>query len=346
MWCFFRTHISKMNNEIVAVELNDLKPGGAYELLLSDKHIKTWNFKGKDDKQVNGRKEWVEMMVKHLPTGSVGPLYLTITGVKTFKGAQVSKYDTIFICIAAQEDVMAAIRAYVDSAIYRLLYLRRYELLANAERFNSPDQVAFVLPNCVVNRGALKDPNNPLGDRYSDSMIFGMPSQKTAGGTVVDKNICVIEDPNGNPFPWDQLVAKELQEITIGVEIVLGAKLKVSCMVRSVVPNAISVPRVISRRKLDQRQREAQQQAMLAAQKAAGLLSQSLTGPPAPLASGALPNIPGADNATLLPPHVPHQPPGPAHPMFQETQGQQAEYERTESINHDLFEPIAKRAAI
>jgi hypothetical protein len=288
-----------------------MRPGGNYELLLSEKQIKTWNFT-KDGKLVSGKKEWVSLLVKNIATGVTGPFYLTLANLKTYKGAQISQYDTIFISVVGSEELLSTVRSYIDSQIYNLLFHKRYELLPGADRFTSPKELAFVLPSCVVRRGELKkDANDPTA-RYGDSMIFGIPSKKTSSGVVVDTNLCTIEDPDGGLFSWEQLAGKDC-EVSIGIDIRFsGAKIDVNCTSRSIVPNATSIPKVLSSARLKRRTQDAHQAAMLVAQQAA---AQQPPAPTAPLPTQI--NASPALNANM--------------PM---------------TISHDLFEPLAKRPAV
>ena len=298
-----------MSGEAVAIELSEMRPGGGYELLLSEKQSKTWNFTNKEGKLVNGKKEWVSLMVKHIATGVIGPFYLTLPNLRTHNGAQISQYDTIFMSVTAQEETLKTIKSYIDSQIYNLLFQRRFELLPNADRFSNPNELAFVLPSCIVRRGELKKDSNDPTARYGDSMIFGIPSKKTSSGVVVDTDMCTIVDPENGPFSWEQLAKKELLEVSISVNINLGSKTAVTCTACSIVPNAVSVPKVISSHMLKRRQQERQQQAMQAAQAAASVQ------PPAPV----------DQTPTFAPSPVPTTYP---------------------TNSHDLFEPFAKRPAV
>ena len=285
-----------MSQEVVAIDLSEMHPAGAFELVLSPKQNKTWNFTNKEGKSVNGRKDWVSLQVKTRATNTVGDFFLTIPALKTFKGIQISQYDTTFISVVplpGYEETLNNVRSFIDARIYELLFTRKFELLNNADRFNSPSEISFVLPNGVVKRGELKkDQNDPLA-RYSDSMIFGIPSKKVSSGVVVDQTLCQITNTAGDPFSWDQLNGKELDEITISVNITLGTKMDVTCTARSIVARGSSTPMVVSQSRLKRRQQEAQQNAMLAAQKAAGVQ------PPAPSDQTTASQAPTAPSLTM-----------------------------------------------
>jgi hypothetical protein len=230
--------------DIVAMPIQDLE---AEKFMFSEKKIKSWDFKNKKTgKQMKGAQPYVECYYEK--PGQ--KLCFTIENVKSYNGVQTGEnLKRGFMSVNLTEDMSKSVKKFVDSVIFQLCFNHRAELVKNGKKITSPAEMRIIYSGCVTEG---KDKEDGTGECWQDQLTANVPMKRKGQQSVVDDNLCVIEDLDSKPYAWSALDGVNLREVAVEVEKVTFAEvIRVNMLYRLITPDEKAKPRVTTKRRLE-----------------------------------------------------------------------------------------------
>jgi hypothetical protein len=222
---------------------------------ISEKKKKSWNFKNKEGKQQTGSKDFVELYYGKPPNR----LSFIINDVKSFNGIQTSSSNMkkAFMSLPVKEDLHKDIVKHLDTPVCNLLFQHKQKLLKQASKIHDMGGMSVIYEGIIT-------PGKPKAEgseeKWGDQLTGNVYMKKKNQQWTVDDNQCTVEDLNGKTYSWTNLDNKLLKEACLEVEsIVLGDKIKINFVYKSLVPEGEDRPKTVSRRKMDQMKEQEQQ---------------------------------------------------------------------------------------
>jgi hypothetical protein len=215
------------------------------DMILSDKKVKSWNWTDKEGKTHAGSQDYAELYYKE----SGKKMAIALTDVRTINGIQTTNDGKRgFMSINLTDEQSSDIQKKVDDSIFNLVFDQRKDLLKQGNKISHPSEIRLMFKGFIKEGDEKKD-----GGRWNDQITVSVPMKKKSNQLVVDDNICSVEDLEGNPYNWMGLDRQKLKDVVIEVEkIVLGKDISLRGVLRMVVPDAKARPRVTTKRKLEQ----------------------------------------------------------------------------------------------
>jgi hypothetical protein len=232
-------------SETMAVELADID---RTKLILSDKLTKKWSWM-QDGKMNSGSRDYAEVYY-----GNTGEkLVIILNDLRTPMGIQTSvKYKTGFMSFKLTTEQSTEIRQKIDEQLFKLVFDKRVShMKGKGARIQHPSEMRMMF------QGLVKD-GDPKAEGsaecWPDQITCTVPTKKKGQQVVLDENVCVVEDLDGKPYSWMALDGKLMKEVAIEIsEIRIDKEICVKTKIRLLVPDAKTIPRVMTKRKLQQR---------------------------------------------------------------------------------------------
>jgi hypothetical protein len=137
----------------------------------------------------------------------------------------------------------------VDNEIFRLCFDRRSDLFKLGSKISTPSEMKIMFAGLVKDG----DDRSDGGGKYDDQITCTVPTKKQGQQVIVNERECPIEDLEGKPLPSIALERKSVKEIVTEVDKIIFAKdISVRGRYRLLVADTKVVPRVMTKRKLDQ----------------------------------------------------------------------------------------------
>jgi hypothetical protein len=231
--------------ECLAVNIDEVQ---TKKLTMSGVLKKVWNWR--EDGAVKSRTQIYAEVYYAKPKNK---FTFTLNDVRTINGIQTSqKFKSGFMSLNLSPEQSAHVRKQVDDCIFQLCFDNRVEMMKKGNKITHPSEMRMMFAG-IVKDGDEK--NDGSGERWQDQITCTVPTKRKGQQVVVDENVCVVEDLDGKPYSWTGLDQKTLKEVAIEIDrVVFGKEITVRGVYRLVVPDCKTVPRVMTKRKLQQRQ--------------------------------------------------------------------------------------------
>ena len=229
----------------VAIPLLDLDPT---KFKFSSKKTKSWDFVDKAKKKCSGSKQWVELYYEN----EGQKLCFALDDMKSFSGIQQGKdFKRGFMSLSMKKEISEMVRKQLDVPIFNLAFMHRKDLLKNGAKIKEPAEMRIIFNGVVTDGQEKKD---EPGKNWDDNITATIPMKKKGQQVIVDDDICVIEDVQGKPYSWTALDKKPLKEVAVEIDkISFSDKIKVEMTFRLIVPDALAVPKITTKRRLEHR---------------------------------------------------------------------------------------------
>ena len=230
--------------ECIAVHVDEVEEK---KVILSECKTKKWTWKEDDGSSKSRTQSYAEVYY-----GKKGnKLTFTLSDNRTINGIQTTRFKSAFMSLNLSSEQSAHIKTQLDNLIFQRVFENRATHLKRGTEIEHPSEIRLMYQG-IIKKGDLKPDGS--GDRWNDQITCTVPTKRKGQQTVVDENLCTIEDLEGRPYAWTALDRKDIKEVCIEVDRIVFAKdIKVVCKFRLIVPNAKTAPRVMTKRKLLQR---------------------------------------------------------------------------------------------
>jgi hypothetical protein len=222
------------------------------KIMLSEKKVKTWNFKDASGKVISGSQTWGDVYY-----GEPGKqLMFTVENVRTTGGVMPSgnNMKKSFMSVKLSAEQSEEIKEKIDKKLFDLMFAERVIFMKNPSKIKEPANMSGMFQG-VVKEGPLKSDGS--GECWPDELTADIPMKKVGKQPTVNSDICVIEDLSGSPYAYTALSSCDISEVVVQVDrIVVSDTIKVKCSYRVIVPKGSAPSRVMTKRKLDQRRAE------------------------------------------------------------------------------------------
>lgn len=220
------------------------------KFILGKKETNSWNFMDKaTNKKRSGSQTYCEVFYEK--PGQ--KLLFLIEDCKSFSGIQTgNNMKRGFMSLNLKKELSEKVRKAIDTPLFNLAFANRKELMKNGAKIKEPAEMRIIFDGVVVD-GKEKTPGS--NDYWDDCLTANVPLKRKNQQPVVDDNICTIEDLDGAPYAWTALDGKKLKEVAIEIEKMTfdDKKIRVHCLYRLIVPEEKSAPKVLTKRRLAQR---------------------------------------------------------------------------------------------
>ena len=130
-----------------------------------------------------------------------------------------------------------------------MAFQNRQALIKNGAKILAPEMMRIIYEGVCVD-GKLKNEKNPEEGAWDDTITGNLAMKKKGQQSVLDDNLCQIEDLDGKPYAWTALDGKNLKEVVFEVDkIVFGDQIRVHLNYRLIVPEEKAVPKVTTKRR-------------------------------------------------------------------------------------------------
>jgi hypothetical protein len=235
------------SEEQLALSVSDIE---ASKVILSEKKTKKWQWK--EDGELKSRTQtYAEVYY-----GEEGrKLCFTLSDVKTINGIQtMTKFNSGFMSINLTPEQSQEVRNKLDNVLFKLAYENRVEMMKKGGKISHPSEMRLMFQGFVKEGEEKKD---KPGEFWGDQVTAKVPTKRRKQQVIVDDNLCVVEDLGGKPYSWTALDRKGLKEIAIEVDrMIFDKDITVRGSYRLIVPNEVSRPKIVTKRKLQLRNEE------------------------------------------------------------------------------------------
>jgi hypothetical protein len=185
-------------------------------------------------------------------------LYLSLPeGSRTNGGVKVSQnYKTGFMSLNLSENHSSELRS-VDAAFGDLIFANAAKLLPSKVKMLQSRNVIDVLMRGLVQNGGIKGTGISGETEYwQDQITATIPTKRFKQQCSVDLKSLTIEDRNGVPIASDQLAGKTFKEVVLHVQSlnIEPDTVRLQCSYRYLVVDEVAIQKVVTRRKLEQRE--------------------------------------------------------------------------------------------
>lgn len=225
--------------------VDNIKEINPLHISLSHKMVQKWNWTDKSGKKLNKTQNFAEVYYKKVGN----KLRFVLEGVKT-RGIIISQaYNKAFMGVKLDDVLSGQIKDKIDSTLSTLIFKDKDLLLSNPEDVTDVNMLKPIFRG-IVQRGNLRDDGVT---RWDDELVATIPTKNINGELSIDKNICDVEDCNGNTFNWRSVNnGVDIMECVVEIDkIVFQDKITIKSNYRLVVPNDTVVQKITTRRKFN-----------------------------------------------------------------------------------------------
>lgn len=214
------------------------------------KKVKKWNWV-KDGKVISGSREFANVYYGN----SDQKMVIVLQDVKSYKGIQQSvKYNSAFISFKLTPEQSALLKEKLDQVIMKLIFDKRQAFLGSkGSKMNHVSEMSLIFQG-VVKEGEPKQDDPSVC--WPDQLTCTVPTKRKGQDIEVDLKQCQIEDLDCRPYSWmDVDGSTGIKEVAFQIdEIKFGKEVNVKTSARLIVPDIMSTPKIVTKRKLEQRQ--------------------------------------------------------------------------------------------
>lgn len=220
------------------------------KFILGKKELNSWNFV---DKKTNKRRTGSQTYCNVYYEKPGQKLLFLLEDCKSFSGIQTGdNMKRGFMSLNLKKEISEAVRKAVDTPLFNLAFVNRKEFMKNGAKIKEPAEMRIIFDGVVVDG---KPKSEGSSEYWDDCLTANVPLKRKNQQPVLDDNICTIEDLDGVAYAWTALDGKKLKEVAIEIEKMTfdDKKIRVHCLYRLIVPEEKSAPKVLTKRRLAQR---------------------------------------------------------------------------------------------